>query len=144
MLLKFRLRSEHELRQRLQKKAFNKEIIEKTISFLKAKGFIDDNYFAGSWIQSRIKKPLGISRLKQELLLKGVDKAIVDSQINEIKKNYSEESVVREIAKDRLNKLKAIDIQKARRRVYAYLLRRGFSPEIVIDVLAQSKNNDIF
>lgn len=144
MLLKFRLRSENEFRQRLKRKEFSREVIEQTISFLKAKGIIDDNYFAKVWIQSRIKKPLGIRRLKQELILKGVDRAVIDWQINEIKKNYSEESVVREIAKERLNKLKGIDTERARKRVYAYLLRRGFSPEIVIDVLTQSENSDIF
>ena len=135
LLLKFRLRSENELRQRLEKKKFNTQIIERTLSFLKDKGFIDDKYFAKIWTESRVKRPLGIRRLKQELIIKGIDKAIIDSQINEIKKDYPEEEIVASIAKDRLNKLKGYDPQKARRRVYAYLLRRGFSPEVVIDAL---------
>jgi len=140
LLLKFRLRSENEIRQRLKNKEFNPETIESTLSFLKEKGFIDDNYFAKTWVESRIKKPLGIIRLKAELSIKGIDKAIIDSQINEIKKSYFEEGVVGEIAKDRLNKLKDIDPQKAKKRVYAYLLRRGFSHEVVIDVLTQSRS----
>ena len=135
MLLKFRLRSENEIRQRLKKKKFDVGIIEMTLSFLKDKGFIDDDYFAKTWIESRIKKPLGIRRLKAELSIKGINKAIIDTQINEIKKSYPEEDIVGGIAKDRLNKLKGIDPQKAKRRVYAYLLRRGFSPEVVIEVL---------
>ena len=139
LLLKFRPRSENEIRQRLKKKKFNSEIIESTVSFLKDKGFIDDNYFAKTWIESRIKKPLGIRRLKAELSIKGINKAIIDTQINEIKKSYPEEDIVGGIAKDRLNKLKGIDPQKAKKRVYAYLLRRGFSPEVVIDVLNQMK-----
>lgn len=137
LLLKFRLRSENELRQRLKKKKFDADIIEMTLFFLKDKGFIDDNYFAKTWIESRIKKPLGIRRLKAELSIKGINKAIIDTQIDEIKKSYSEEDIVGGIAKDRLNKLKGIDPQKAKKRVYAYLLRRGFSPEVVIDVLNQ-------
>ena len=139
LLLKFRLRSEREIRQRLEKKKFNPEIIEEALVFLKEKKFIDDNYFAKAWIESRIKKPLGIRRLKTELRIKGIDKAIIDTKINETKKRYFEEDVVREIAADRLNKLKDIDPQKAKRRVYAYLLRRGFSPEVVIDVISQLK-----
>ncbi len=144
LLLKFRLRSEKELCQRLEKKKYDTEIIEKTVSFLKEKGFIDDKYFAKSWIESRIKKPLGIRRLKQELIIKGVDKAIIDSQINEIKKNYPEEEIVIRIAKNRLNKLKGCDPEKARKRIYAYLLRRGFSPEIVIDLLTKNKEHGEF
>ncbi len=137
LLLKFRLRSENELRQRLKKKKFDADIIEMTLLFLKDKGFIDDNYFAKTWIESRIKKPLGIRRLKAELSIKGINKAIIDTQIDEIKKSYSEEDIVGGIAKDRLNKLKGIDPQKAKKRVYAYLLRRGFSPEVVIDIINQ-------
>ncbi len=139
LLLKFRLRSENELRQRLEKKKFNTQIIERVLSFLKDKGFIDDKYFAKIWTESRVKRPLGIRRLKQELIIKGIDKAIIDSQINEIKKDYPEEEIVASIAKDRLNKLKGYDPQKARRRVYAYLLRRGFSPEVVIDALTHEE-----
>ncbi len=137
LLLKFRLRSENEIRQRLKKKKFDADIIEMTLFFLKDKGFIDDNYFAKTWIESRIKKPLGIRRLKAELSIKGINKAIIDTQIDEIKKSYSEEDIVGGIAKGRLNKLKGIDPQKAKKRVYAYLLRRGFSPEVVIDIINQ-------
>lgn len=135
LLLKFRPRSENELRQRLKKKKFNSEIIESTVSFLKDKGFIDDNYFAKTWIESRIKKPLGIRRLKAELSIKGINKEIIDTQINEIKKSYVEEAIVGGIARDRLNKIKGIYPQKAKQRVYAYLLRRGFSPQVVIECL---------
>jgi len=142
LLLKFRLRSENEIRQRLKKKKFDVDIIERTVSFLKDKGFINDDYFAKTWIESRIKKPLGIRRLKAELSIKGINPAIIDTQINEIKKNYSEEDIVVGIVKAKLNKLKGIDPQKAKRRIYAYLLGRGFSPEVVIDVLNQARIRD--
>ncbi len=135
LLLKFRLRSENELRERLKKKKFDAQVIEKVLSSLKEKEFIDDNSFTKAWISSRIKKPLGIRRIRQELALKGVDKSVIDNGINELKKNYSEKEIVENIAKDRLSKIKGYDPQKSKKRIFAYLLRRGFSPEIVIDVL---------
>lgn len=136
LLLKFRLRSEKEICQRLKKKRFDEEIIRDTVSFLKDKGFIDDNLFAKTWIESRIKKPLGLRKIRQELNLKGIDKEIIDTQISEIKKDYCEQDLVKKIAKVRLSKLKDIEPRSAKRRVYAYLLRRGFSPEIIIDALS--------
>lgn len=142
MLLKFRLRSENEIRQRLKRKKFAADIVESTISFLKENKFIDDKYFAKIWIESGIKRPLGIRRLRQELRMKGIDKEIIDTQINEIKKSYSEEDIVTNITQDKLNKIKGIEPQKAKKRVYAYLLRRGFSPEVVIDVFGQIKNRE--
>ena len=105
MLLKFRLRSENEIRQRLKKKKFDVDIIEMTLSFLKDKGFIDDDYFAKTWIESRIKKPLGIRRLKAELSIKGINKAIIDTQINEIKKSYPEEDIVKGIENREITEL---------------------------------------
>ena len=87
-MLKFRQRSRKEIYDRLKKKKFDEEIINETISFLKNKGFIDDQLFAKAWIESRIKKPLGLRKIRQELNLKGIDKQIIDSQIGEIKEKY--------------------------------------------------------
>lgn len=137
LLLKFRLRSEKELYQRFKKKKFNEETMNKVLLFLKEKGFINDDYFARAWIESRIKKPLGLQRLRQELKLKGIDKEIIDKQIGEIKRNYCEPDIVLRIAQERFNRLKGIEPQKAKRRLYAWFLRRGFSPHTVIDVLSQ-------
>jgi regulatory protein len=135
LLLKFRLRSEKELYQRLEKKKFDDQIIKETLCFLKGKGFVDDNYFAKAWIESRLKKPLGLRRLKVELKIKGIDKEIIERHIQEIKKNYPEENIVTEIAKKRLKRLKGLTPEKVKRRTQDYLLRRGFSPDIVIDVI---------
>lgn len=137
MLLKFRPRSEKEIYGRLEKKKFNIDVIKEVIAFLKEKRFIDDNYFARAWLESRIKKPLGIRRLKEELRVKGIAKEIIDNQINEIRKNYSEQEIVEKIIREKFNKIKDADPRKAKRRVYAYLLRRGFSPDIVIDTINQ-------
>jgi regulatory protein len=137
LLLKFRTRSEKEIYQRLKKKKFNEEIIKKTISFLKDKNFIDDDYFAKAWIESRLRRPLGLRRIKEELRLKGIDKEIIDCQIEKVKEGYLEEDIVLKLAKTRLSKLKGIEPQKAKSRIFSFLLRRGFSPQIVIDVINQ-------
>ncbi|MFA4989894.1 MAG: regulatory protein RecX [Candidatus Omnitrophota bacterium] len=135
-LLKFRLRSENELAGRLKLKKIPAETIKEVISFLKEKRFIDDDLFAKAWINSRLKRPLGLRRIKQELRQKGVDKEIIAAQTAKIK-DYSEIETVLDLAKARLSRLKGIDRVSAKRRLYAFLLRRGFSPEIVMDTLNQ-------
>lgn len=129
------MRSEKELAQRLRNKDFSEETIKQAVIFLRERGFLDDRSFARSWITSKIKKPLGLRRIEQELKLKGVDKQIISEEISGVKEDYCEEEQVLELAKARLSKLKGIDRQDAKRRAYGYLLRRGFSPEIVIDTL---------
>ena len=138
LLLKFRLRSEKELYERLRKKKFDQGVIKEVLAFLKERKFIDDNLFAKSWIESRLKKPFGLRRLTQELKLKGIEKEIIDNRIQEAKEGYSEADIVKRLAGMRFKKLKNIEPQKAKMRVYGYLLRRGFSPEIVSDAITQS------
>ncbi|MFA6216249.1 MAG: regulatory protein RecX [Candidatus Omnitrophota bacterium] len=135
LLLKFRQRSEQEIRQRLKKKQFPETVIQETVSFLKDKKFIDDGVFAREWIGSRIKKPMGFRRLREELKRKGIDKEIIDSQLEEIKKGYDEKGIVAEVISNKLHSFKGQDAQKAKRRLYAYLLRRGFSPDIIIEAV---------
>jgi regulatory protein len=137
LLLKFRLRSENELRQRLRKKKFDDSVIDQTISFLKEKKFLDDSLFARSWIQSRIRRPFGLKRIKEELKIKGLDREIINKTLQELLQDYSEQDVVQEVAQERLGRLRGIDPRKAKRRLYAYLLRRGFSPEVVMDTINQ-------
>lgn len=137
LLLKFRLRSEKELEERLKRKKFDRDIIRQTLSFLKEKRFLDDQVFSRIWIKSRLKKPLGLARLRQELKLKGIDSKIIEAQLEEVKKDYSEEETVLYLAKERLSKLRDIDPQKAKQRVYGYLLRRGFSAGAIIEAIEQ-------
>ncbi|MFH0856008.1 MAG: regulatory protein RecX [Candidatus Omnitrophota bacterium] len=135
-LLKFRLRSENELIRRLKLKKIPEETIKEVVSFLKEKRFIDDNVFAKAWVSSRLKKPLGLRRIKQELMQKGLDKETIEAQIAGVK-DYSEGQTVLALARERLSRLKGSDQVTSKRRVYAFLLRRGFSPEVVIDALNQ-------
>lgn len=137
LLLKFRLRSENEIRQRLKRKKFEETLIDKTISFLKEKGFVDDRVFAKAWIDSRIRRPLGLKRLSQELKIKGVSEDIISEQILEAKKSYSEQVIVLDLAKERIKKLKRVEPKKAKQRIFGYLMRRGFSVDTVIEALKE-------
>lgn len=137
LLLKFRLRSENEIRQRLKRKKFEETLIDKTISFLKERGFVDDRVFAKAWIDSRIKRPLGLKRLRQELKIKGVSEDIINEQILEVKKNYSEQAIVLDLAKERIKKLKGVEPKKAKQRIFGYLMRRGFPADTAIEALRE-------
>ena len=137
LLLKFRPRSEKEIGERLKRKKFDNEVIQEVLFFLKEKCFIDDSSFAKAWLEARLKRPLGLRKIRQELKEKGISKEIIDSQIEELTKGYCEEKVVLKVAKNRLNRLKGIQPQKKKNRLYAYLVRRGFLPEQIIDVVNQ-------
>jgi len=134
-LLKFRPRSVEEMRGRLKKKGFSSDIIKDTISFLKEKEFLDDRNFASGWVENRLKRPFGLRRIKQELKAKGIDKELIEQQLQQTSQNYFEQKIVEKLARDKWARLKNIDPRKAKTRIYGYLARRGFSPDAIIDIL---------
>ncbi len=137
LLLKFRLRSREELRRRMEQKKFTGEVIKETLDFLQEKAFIDDHEFARSWISSRLKRPLGWLRIRQELKLKGVDPKVIEAEIKKARKDYSEGEVVLQLVRMKLEKLKGLEPYKAKNKVFQFLARRGFSPDSITDALTQ-------
>ncbi len=137
MLLKYRQRSEHEICERLKRKKFEEAVISETVRWLKEKKFIDDSFFARAWVNSRLNKPYGPRRIALELRKKGVASEIIKAELEEAKNSFSEEDVVRELASERYGRLKGVEPYKAKARIQAYLLRRGFSPDVVIEVVNQ-------
>ena len=134
-LLKFRQRSRKELFERLRKKKFDPGTIERLLDFLQEKEFINDFNFARAWADSRIKKPLGLRRIERELKSKGIADELIGRVLNEARDGYCEKEVVGRIAQEKIEKLTGIEPAKAKKRLYAYLARRGFSPEIIIDTI---------
>jgi regulatory protein len=135
LLLKYRLRSENELKTRLRQKGFSPELAESTASFLKDRKFIDDRVFARGWVSSRLKRPWGKRKIQLELMQKGVAAEIIQEALAWAGQDYSESQTVSKLAKQRFSKLQSIDPLKAKMRVYGYLMRRGFSPDLVQDAI---------
>jgi len=133
LLLKYRLRSENELALRLKRKRFDSQTTSQIIGFLKAKDFINDTAFARQWINWRIKNKLGLERIKHELEFKGVDREIIEDQIGQARKAYPQEQIVSGLLNERMQRLKGLEPFKAKKRTYAYLLRRGFPPSVIIE-----------
>jgi len=135
LLLKYRLRSENELKARLKRKGYAEELAAQTVNFLKDRAFIDDRVFARGWVASRLKRPLGKRKIKLELAQKGVASDIVQEALGWATQDYSESQTVAQLAKQRFSKLKGIEPLKAKARVYGYLIRRGFAPEAVSEAM---------
>jgi regulatory protein len=135
LLLKYRLRSTKELGDRLRLKKFPAEIIEQVVRALEEKGFLDDRAFVKAWIASRASQRFGSRRIRQELRLKGIDPGLIDEGLREMAERFPEDETIRAVAEEKFRKLRDLDPQTAKRRIYAYFLRRGFSPEAVIDII---------
>ena len=140
-LIKGRLRSEQEIKQKLNFKKYAPEVIAKTVSYFKGLDYINDLEFANRWVNSRLRKPLGLTAIAIELRQKGISKEIIDQLIKEKKGSIDERAVVQELAQKYLNKSRGKKElpEKARIKLYGYLLRRGFSGDIVVELINKLK-----
>lgn len=134
-LFKIRPRSEFELRRKLRERKFPQELIEFTIDYFKKLGLVNDFAFARFWISSRIRRPLGMKRLFYELKIKGISKEIFEEVAGEFREFSNEFEVVRELAQSKLKRIKVKDKYKTKAKIYAFLLRRGFSTDTIREVV---------
>ncbi len=79
-----RPRSEWEVRQNLLKAGYGDETIDRVLERLRGVGLVDDAAFVQYWIENRAQfKPKGAVALRQELRRKGVDRAVIDTVLEE-------------------------------------------------------------
>ena len=136
LLLKFRPRSSKEISQRLKRKKFDPKTVKEVALFLEEKGFINDAEFTRVWLESRLKRGFGFKRIRRELGLKGIDKEILDTQIEKAKQQYCEKDTIGRLAEEKWRRLSGIQPQKAKQRLFGYLVRRGFSADLIIETIS--------
>jgi regulatory protein len=133
--LKIRPRSIAELKSKLEIKGFEANEIQETLLWLQNINLLDDRTFTKSWIQYRLGRPFGFRRIILELKTKGIDPAIVEEEIAQVKGQTDEGQSALELAQRRLKRLSGIDPLKKKKRIFDFLCRRGFSPDIVMKVV---------
>ena len=133
--LKYRPRSVAEIVDKLRSKDFSEEIIQQAVSYFKRIGSINDEQFAIIWTRSRLNKPYGIRRIRVELKQKGITDNLITDAIANATQDYEELDTILELAQRRLRKYHHVNKETARRRLYAYLARRGFNSGTIVKVL---------
>ena len=131
--LSFRNRSVKELKTFLQGKGYNPDAISRTLTRLEEVGLLDDRAFAKAWVEGRAKfKGMGERLLEQELRQKGVKKEIIREAVEGL---GDEGERALSLARVRVERLKGLDRETAKRRLAGFLQRRGFSSDVVYDVV---------
>lgn len=137
--LKFRPRSSFEIRQYLLKKIKKMKLgdledINKVINHLKEIDLINDKKFIRWFVDQRcLNKPKSLLAIKQELKRFGFKKNIID----EFFLNYflDEEKLALSALKKRWLRFSSLSLEKKKEKATQFLLRRGFSFEIIKSVI---------
>ena len=136
-LLKFRQRSEYEVRERLKSKSTDPEIINTTISYFLDLGLLDDRDFTQKWISYRMTRSFGLNRIRRELHEKGINTQIIQEELESITDQYSEIETARELSQHRAQTYHNVPEDKIKARLFNYLLRRGFSKAVIYKVIKE-------
>ncbi len=133
-LIAARSRSATDIRRRLKREGAEAGRVERVIDALASHVFVDDAAHARSVTRSRVRsKGASAYRIKQELKRQGVAPEIADEAIGEVfaDEAIDEASIAVTVARKRAAQLADLPAPVRRRRLYAFLARRGYSPDIV-------------
>lgn len=121
-------RTEQQLRDKLMLSEYPTECIEDAIAYVKSFHYLDDERYAETFTRYK-KEKMSRQQIKQKLMMKGISQDIITNALEEY--DVDESVHIRSLLeKKRFSKDDADEGEF--RRVYSYLLRRGFRSSDVI------------
>jgi len=128
-------RTEFEVRQKLIRQGFDEDTAEGAVMQLKSMGYINDRLYSHKYISDRLKlKPKSKKALVYELQNKGINREIIDEVLGEFE--IDESLTAYRIARKKFSKYDIRD-PLIYKRIVSFLTHRGFSHEVINDVIKQ-------
>lgn len=133
-----KLKTKYEVRLKLKEKDFTEDIIDEVINILEKEEYLNDRLYCEVFIED--KKQLngyGKNKIKSLLIQKGVSKSVFEDFLDEFE--YEEE--FDNALKMGIKKLNLLsneeDVFKKKQKLINYLAYRGFSFDVINDVLRE-------
>lgn len=136
-ILKASLKTEKQLRDKLTDGGYAPRYADIGIDYAKSFGYIDDYRYAQYFVENSCK---GRSRrdIEQRLYRRGIDKSIICDVLDELRPGSGDdiEAVWSALRKKSVTRDNIAELDYNRKvRLYAYLMRKGFSAEVIGRVL---------
>ena len=127
-----------DLGRRLRRKGHAPAAVEAALERLVERGLLDDAGFAANYVETRAARGRGPLRLARDLAAMGVERGLVDRALAaHAAETEPTGEVPRALAAKRAAQLGDLPRHVRRRRVLAYLARRGFSGREVSDMVGK-------
>lgn len=137
-LLKMRDRTEQEIRRKLEEGFYPREVIERTLEFLREYGFVNDREYARQYVEIYGKRR-SRRRIQNDLAQKGLDRDQIAELLDE--GNVEEEAQI-----EAFLRRKHYDPQETsfedKQKMTASLVRRGYAYETVSQVIKNLDTSD--
>jgi regulatory protein len=125
-----------DLGRRLRRKGHAAAAVEAALARAVDLRLLDDSAFARSYVETRAARGRGPSRLTRDLLAMGVERSLIDRALAAQWPEGSDRSAVPlALARKRVSQLGSLPRQTKRRRLVAYLARRGFTGREVTEIV---------
>ena len=121
-------RARGDLRRRLVQKQHPPRAVDEALARLDARGLLDDRRFAVEYAARHALRGRGPARLVADLLSQGVDRAVADRAVGDAlaEEGIDPDSALRAVATRRASQLEKLAPAVRKRRLLAYLARRGY------------------
>jgi regulatory protein len=127
-----------DLGRRLVRKGHPRPAVEAALERAAALGLLDDAGFARNYVQTRSARGRGPSRLTRDLMAMGVERAHIDRALAaEWPEGADRSGVPLDLAAKRAAQLGDLPRPVKRRRLLAYLARRGFAGRDISDMVGR-------
>jgi regulatory protein len=141
-MLALRARSSQELARSLVRKGEERAHVDWAIARLQEQGLIDDAAFARAFTRSRVVGgKQSRRRVEQDLARKGVSRNVAGEAIEDVfeEEAVDQRAIVEEAARKKLRSLAGLDPAVQRRRLYAFLARRGYDLDDIRAAVAAAR-----
>lgn len=132
-------KSEKQLREHLEKKEFSQKIIERTVARLKELNYIDDLSYARAFVEHTSAS--GKRAILYKLKMKGISEEIINEVFEDISDEDQLENAV-ELLKKQLPKYSKYDDYEKKRRLNAFLARKGYEWDVISQAIDKVFSED--
>ena len=140
-LIAYSPRTRKEMASRLGRK-FEPDVVDSVVTLLTEQGYLDDTSFASAWRTSReSNNPKSSWVVKRELETRGIETSVASEAVQDMDDDKNAYAAGTKAAR----RLAKLDPAVSRRRLWAYLNRRGFSSAVTrrtVERLLQKADED--
>ena len=128
-------RTKWELERKLQESGYPQVVVKRALEYVESFHYIDDKQYAAMYIQSQ-KTKKGKARIKMELMRKGISAELIAEVFSETENEIDTREAIRSLIEKKCSYSEEMD-EKEKRRLYGFLLRRGFSSSDILSVFRE-------
>jgi regulatory protein len=118
----------------LQTSGATEKVVDEVLARLREYGYLDDEKFAFGYASLKLRqRPLGRHRLKRDLAMKKVDKAVIEGALDLVFAEVSEEEQIDRAIEKRTRVRGRPTNRLQAKSLFDHLMRQGFPYELVAD-----------